>query len=197
MPIYYILYTSHITLPASIHHSTFHDICEIASKNNKKTGITGFLLFYEGNFLQYLEGNELDVTNLYRMITTDNRHRDMRKLTDGSHEHKRFAEWGMHCINLDKVKDKDPISPVFDEVGTLDMLAGYMPRLITDMQRYYQKGTWREDDSYGFSKGSYSKKTFSEFGKRHQAFLWLQIMLAVLFAVLSVGAWTYKKYLEF
>lgn len=42
MSVYYLIYTSKITLPASFHHSTFYDICEQASRNNPKFGIGGF-----------------------------------------------------------------------------------------------------------------------------------------------------------
>ncbi len=48
-------------------------------KNNKK-GITGLLLFSEGNFFQIIEGEEMRVKSLFQTIKEDQRHHNLIKL---------------------------------------------------------------------------------------------------------------------
>lgn len=66
-----------------------------ARLNNSRDGITGCLLFYEGEFIQYLEGNQLKVLNLYDKITTDARHEKIKLLAHGEREFREFNNWEM------------------------------------------------------------------------------------------------------
>jgi hypothetical protein len=50
------------------------EILEVSRKNNQSSGITGLLLYHEGNFIQVLEGEKTAINALYDKITIDNRH---------------------------------------------------------------------------------------------------------------------------
>lgn len=66
-----------------------------ARVKNEKLGITGCLLFYEGDFIQYLEGNQIKVLELYDEIKKDERHRDIELISYAEREGREFERWDM------------------------------------------------------------------------------------------------------
>jgi len=62
---------------------------------NQQCGITGVLLFSEGNILQVLEGEWSTVNALYRKIEQDCRHGHVVKIADGAIPYRSFADWSM------------------------------------------------------------------------------------------------------
>lgn len=51
------------------------EILDASRRNNKRDGITGALIYHNGNFLQVLQGEEDKVMACYRRIGADPRHR--------------------------------------------------------------------------------------------------------------------------
>lgn len=80
------------------------EITETSIKNNKKTDITGFLLGMEGKYMQYLEGGQKEVDELYQIIQQDHRHKDLTCWVTGQTENRVFSEWSMACWMLPKEK---------------------------------------------------------------------------------------------
>ncbi len=73
------------------------DIAEIlrcSQKNNRECGISGRLAYRDGYFLQFLEGEENEVKNLYFTIEDDNRHNNVKLLHDGPSDGRIFSDWG-------------------------------------------------------------------------------------------------------
>ncbi|HEX8328161.1 MAG TPA: BLUF domain-containing protein [Hymenobacter sp.] len=62
---------------------------------NAALGVTGVLLYSEGNILQVLEGRDDAIHPLYKTIEADVRHRSVTKLADGPVQSRAFAEWSM------------------------------------------------------------------------------------------------------
>ncbi len=62
---------------------------------NQQTGITGSLVYGEGQFIQVLEGEEVAVRSLYDAIVRDPRHRAILKLVDKPIAQRTFAGWSM------------------------------------------------------------------------------------------------------
>ena len=52
-------------------------LLERARRNNARVGVTGLLLYREGNFMQALEGREEDVTGVHGRIAGDPWHRGL------------------------------------------------------------------------------------------------------------------------
>lgn len=52
--------------------------------NNSKNGITGLLLYAEGNFIQILEGEKEVIEATYHKIQKDNRHKNIIVVTNES-----------------------------------------------------------------------------------------------------------------
>lgn len=66
-----------------------------ARKYNQKHGITGYLLFYKGDFIQYLEGKKKPVLSLFRKIQEDNRHEFVTLLSFEKIKRREFEAWEM------------------------------------------------------------------------------------------------------
>jgi hypothetical protein len=80
-------------------------ILESSQKHNAEHGITGLLCTYsQGNvFLQVLEGGRAAVNALYAAIVRDPRHRDVTLLDYAEIAERRFANWRMGSVNLNRV----------------------------------------------------------------------------------------------
>lgn len=75
-----------------------------SSKYNSKNNITGCLLYYNKIFLQLLEGEKEEVTNLYNVIKKDKRHSDITIIIEESVAERMFPGWNMAYFEL-KVKE--------------------------------------------------------------------------------------------
>jgi hypothetical protein len=73
-----------------------------ARANNARLGITGILLYFDGNFLQVLEGDAAAVTDLYNKIAQDVRHRGVFQLFAETADTRDFPDWSMGFRRLDK-----------------------------------------------------------------------------------------------
>ncbi|MDJ0754649.1 MAG: BLUF domain-containing protein [Ardenticatenaceae bacterium] len=67
---------------------------------NEKVGITGMLLYKDGNFFQVLEGEKHEVEKLYDKICRDVRHHNLILLITGTEEERKFPDWTMAFRNL-------------------------------------------------------------------------------------------------
>ncbi|MGI2257998.1 BLUF domain-containing protein [Shewanella sp. GXUN23E] len=63
--------------------------------NNQKLGVTGMLLYRDGDFIQALEGPESVVNKLYQQILQDQRHTGIFELLVQIIEKREFADWSM------------------------------------------------------------------------------------------------------
>jgi hypothetical protein len=92
-------------------HFSKAELLELLTKSRTKNsalGITGMLLYKDGNFMQMLEGEDDPVRQLFETIVKDPRHHNSIVLIDELAETAFFADWSMgfrdlrHCnkINL-------------------------------------------------------------------------------------------------
>ncbi|MEZ2413349.1 BLUF domain-containing protein [Muriicola sp. E247] len=71
-----------------------------AQNFNHDQGITGCLLYYQGEFIQYLEGNQYKVLTLFDKIKVDPRHKDVELLSYEEREGRAFEKWDMAYENF-------------------------------------------------------------------------------------------------
>ena len=83
-------------------------------KKNTEMGITGILIYKDGHFLQFLEGEENKIDSLYAAIEKDKRHDNVILLLREEIEKRSFRDWSMGYVDLDKL-DQDSI-PVFTNI---------------------------------------------------------------------------------
>jgi blue light- and temperature-responsive anti-repressor len=75
--------------------SELQSILSIARKNNSAMGITGALLYNDGNFAQILEGPLGSVERIFEIIQRDPRHSEVTVVHSGHAMERDFAEWSM------------------------------------------------------------------------------------------------------
>jgi hypothetical protein len=71
------------------------ELLAVSRTNNDKNGLTGMLLYVDGNFIQALEGEKDDVLATNLRIARDPRHRGMLTLLQGDIEQRNFPNWSM------------------------------------------------------------------------------------------------------
>lgn len=64
-------------------------------QNNRIVDVTGFLLAWDGAFLQWLEGPAASVAETFERIGKDPRHGDLAILSDGDAPMRQFRDWNM------------------------------------------------------------------------------------------------------
>lgn len=80
-----------------------HDLLELLKKarlKNHAHGLTGMLLYRDGIYLQYLEGQRADVDSLLKRLREDPRHNAIRVLREGTIPERLFPDWSMAYKNL-------------------------------------------------------------------------------------------------
>ncbi len=81
-----------------------HELTELLRQSRARNGIedvTGLLLYYEGGFIQVLEGPEAAVRKVFASITKDPRHYDVTTILSGPTAHREFRDWQMAFRRLD------------------------------------------------------------------------------------------------
>jgi Sensors of blue-light using FAD len=79
------------------------DILKASRKKNPQHGITGVLLTANDTFIQLLEGGRSEVCALYNTIVRDERHTDVTLLVYEEITERRFENWTMGQISMEKV----------------------------------------------------------------------------------------------
>jgi Sensors of blue-light using FAD len=71
------------------------DLLKTAKQKNNIVGITGLLLYIDGDFLQVLEGEKETLVQLYEKIKLDARHKSVIKVYDENVLDRQFENWDM------------------------------------------------------------------------------------------------------
>lgn len=71
------------------------EILEASRRNNRRDGITGMLLYADGNFMQAVEGPEEAIERLFARLELDPRHRDVIVIGRFPITEREFGQWAM------------------------------------------------------------------------------------------------------
>ncbi len=96
---HHLVYTSTANFPL-----TENDLSQLLGRwraHNNRLGITGVLLYSEGNILQVLEGKAEVLHTMFTTIAADVRHRSVIKLADGPARGRVFGDWSMQFRAVD------------------------------------------------------------------------------------------------
>jgi hypothetical protein len=121
LPIFQIAYLSSLVTDDS---TLLPSILEVAIRNNSQRGITGMMLYSDGNVMQVLEGEKDVVLQTFQSIEADMRHTGVMVLLEHAIAARQFASWSMGFKHLAKADlDKLPgAAQVFkareDEIST-------------------------------------------------------------------------------
>ena len=97
-PPYRLVYASAATQLFS--KSQLVSLLEHARAANQAQGITGMLLYKDGNFIQLIEGLREHVQALYARIVLDSRHHRLEVVFVGDAESRLFSDWSMGFRDL-------------------------------------------------------------------------------------------------
>ena len=71
------------------------EILTVARRKNRQAGLTGLLLYHEGDFLQVLEGASDQIDEVFGVIRNDDRHHRINVVVDRVVPARSFGEWEM------------------------------------------------------------------------------------------------------
>ena len=72
-----------------------NSLLDLSRKNNANYGITGLLLYADGNFLQIIEGEKEAIEMTYQKILNDSRHKNIILITNEPIKKRSFSDWKM------------------------------------------------------------------------------------------------------
>jgi len=83
------------TAPHKLANAELEAILADSRRNNARDGITGMLLYMDGNFIQAIEGPEPAIDDLLARLRRDPRHSDLVVMTRYPIVERQFPEWSM------------------------------------------------------------------------------------------------------
>ena len=102
--VYQLVYISTATSQLDIEE--IRSIERIAQINNKSAAVTGILLYNYGLFMQFLEGTEAEVKNIFSAIKKDRRHSNINVLKQGVIPKRQFTNWSMRHTEVNDIRQK-------------------------------------------------------------------------------------------
>ena len=76
-------------------NNDIQNIVSYSQDNNAAKQITGVLISYKEHFLQYLEGDSIEVYALFDKIKNDSRHSEIHMLQYSPLKNRLFSDWSM------------------------------------------------------------------------------------------------------
>jgi hypothetical protein len=109
-----VVYVSTAAVPFS--EEALSALLERSQANNARLGLTGILLYKDGQFMQALEGEEDTVRGLYAVIAADPRHGGVRTLLEEQVPVRQFPDWtmGFRLLTDDAVRQIPGYNTFFD-----------------------------------------------------------------------------------
>lgn len=77
-----------------------------AKNNNKSAAVTGILLYNNGMFMQFLEGAEADIKQVFSAIKRDPRHTNIHVLKQDTIPKRQFTDWNMMYTEVNDIHPK-------------------------------------------------------------------------------------------
>jgi hypothetical protein len=138
MPIRRLLYTSASRLePTGLTvEEQVADIVQQAAKCNKRAGITGLLVFVEGQFIQIIEGESTAVEATFERICCDFRHAQVKLVDLVAVKDRLFAGWSMAHL----CEGEDPGSSLDEDLRNVRYLLGVNARVAVERMHDYLLG---------------------------------------------------------
>jgi hypothetical protein len=99
--VYHVLYCSQATYFPS--EAQLQDLLAWSRTYNAQHAITGLLLYSDGRFMQLVEGPEKVIHALFDRIQQDERHQQVRTLSEGPGAQRWFTDWHMAFGYLEPV----------------------------------------------------------------------------------------------
>lgn len=90
---------------AAMAPAELQDLVTRAAAANGRNGLTGALLYHDGQFMQFLEGPEAVVRSLFDRIRRDPRHTDVYLVAEYKVTARAFPDWALAVAEMDNLPD--------------------------------------------------------------------------------------------
>lgn len=100
-----LIYVS--TAPRLLSDAELGTILETSRRNNGRDGITGMLLYADGNFFQVIEGEPAALDHLVARLRHDPRHRDIITVARYAVGERQFPDWSMGFRRMHRAEPED------------------------------------------------------------------------------------------
>ncbi len=105
--LFHLVYVSRTT-KAFLEHD-IENIVHVSQRNNRRLDITGILAFGNGRFMQFLEGSEIDVIQIFSIIKQDLRHHNIDVIRRGNIPRRQFSDWHMRLTYPNEISIRSGI----------------------------------------------------------------------------------------
>ncbi len=113
---YRCLYYSKAKKPLSDAELT--ELEEWCVKKNTEFNVTGYLVYYDESFIQYIEGRYMDISKLMENIEKDERHDIRVRLEESMDTGRLFPDWRMRVFS--RLRDSDMEGVLFVHLATME-----------------------------------------------------------------------------
>jgi len=93
----FVLYSS----DSKLGNIDINSLLKAAIEKNSRLNITGFLMSHSSGFIQYIEGGEKEIDELYAVISQDPRHTNVTTLLESDISERLYQEWDMGHVYID------------------------------------------------------------------------------------------------
>jgi len=109
----------------------------LARERNEHHGVTGMLLYRDGEFIQAIEGPREAVLQLYANIARDRRHAHVTKTIDRPIRERQFSDWSM---GFEVIEDDDVVEVRFSKLfdGDFESRTGNNETGIYDLLKMFR-----------------------------------------------------------
>lgn len=90
-----IIGLAYCSKPTGFSFDQVDEILRVSRRNNARDGLTGALIYDNTTFLQWLEGSEDSIRQVFGRISRDSRHSGIRLLTVRKLQDRWFPDWSM------------------------------------------------------------------------------------------------------
>lgn len=111
-------------------------LLEGSRQRNATVGVTGLLLYHDGNFMQALEGPRTAVRTLFDRIERDPRHRGTLVLLDQPRPDRYFPEWSMGFRDVSSADMPEGYSGLLNDTARAGALRAHPDRVHRLLQSF-------------------------------------------------------------
>ena len=103
--VFRLVYVSIATSPLEV--DELKAIERVAIRNNAELHVTGLLTYCDGKFMQFLEGEQADVEEIFAKIVGDGRHHSIDVMCQGIIPKRQFKDWQMKYADIHDIKENE------------------------------------------------------------------------------------------
>ncbi len=142
MALIQITYASAALVPFS--QDDLNELLKKARVKNQSLDVSGLLLYHDGSFLQFLEGEVDAVQELYDTIEADKRHGEVKLLMRREIDERNFGDWKMGYMRVDAALDEDGFVDVLRSVSTAAVGLEGDAKSVEKVIEAFKDGRWRQ-----------------------------------------------------